>query len=765
MVSRTWFNTGIHYFNFSPYPVPEISTVIGKLYIYRRAATQHGLIVILSRMLNIDVHLVHHCLVSTLWSLILPIIAFKTAKTIGASNRVSLLAAVLMANAPILIGWSFISVPNSLGFIFFAVTIYFSAKLLTSTAKRKYGFLAFSASMIALLAHALTGFVAIAMLLLAVSLMKYNDIRKNETKRTGLFVLLLGLAISIMVLPATTIALQLVYPIQSSLSLSKFLNLSIHEIILTHYADYSFIEAIMYGAPSFLAIIGITLKRKSHKGSMAKIFLALAFISLVAQYRIFLYFVDPSPFGEHRLLVFLPFAVAPFAAVTIDHLFEWLALPKATTPPDHLQSKSKKENPSKRANKSNFTLRQGLATLLISISLSAFLAQGTLAAWEQIGQRSIPLISVYSMEAAELIHEEYLRTGERYVVVSDKSTELAGGALVGRYNPNEYYMLSMGAHPNRLLFTKAIQDISVEPMFDAGEINNAVYAYLVFPRWAAWAYLGTRADYDSIVNELSKFYETFAVIGSGEGQIHIFRYRVPWNPFEGTGPAVTVFMDAEETYMNTTYAYILRNNVTYTLNLTGASTYNVTNWPLEWSYESIEPTPGETSIDANTWINFTALPTVSYTVKWIANELYPNVVWKDDAFFESEVFGKGWYYYSGFANYTFTTDGDILEVTAEGDPKDYVLFDKQLPHLNGTLSLLTRIRVLEDTTCYIELWDDTLARTRAFFSYAVNTGGEFITVKYVLPKDFTFTRIRLDIQTPDGSPCAFYVDYIMIFQT
>lgn len=758
MVSRTWFNTGIHYMNFSPYGVPEISTVIGRLYVYHRAATQHGLIVILSRMLNMDVHLVHLCLVGTLWSLFIPIVAFKTTRTIGASNRVSLLAAVLMANAPILVGWSFITVPNSLGFIFFAVTMYFSAKLLTSDAKRKYGFLAFSASIVSLLTHSMTGFVAIAMFLLALSLMKYDDIEKNEDKRTGLFVLLLGLATSIMVLPATTVGLQLVYPIKSSLSLSKFLNLGIHEIILTHYSDYSFLQGIMYGTPSFLAIIGIALKTKGCKGRMAKIFLALAFIALIVEYRIFLYFIEPSPFGEHRLLVFLPFAIAPLAAVTIDRLFKWLASPTTTTPPYYIR-KSAKENPSKPTNKSKITLRRGLATLIISISLSAFFAQGTLAAWEEIGQRSVPIISVYSMEAAKLIHEEYLRTGERYVVVSDKHTELAGGALVGRYNPNEYYMLSMGAHPNRLLFTQAIHDITVEPMFDAAKTNNAIYAYLVFSKWAAWAYLGPRADYESIVDELSKFYETFAVLGSGDGQIHIFRYRVPWNPFEGTGPTLTVLMDSEETRINTTSTYLLLNNVTYTLNLTGASTYNITHWPLLWSYESIEPTPTETSIDANTWINFTASPTISYTVKWIANEFYPNVIWRDDSF------NEGWYYYSGQANYTFTTDGDILEVTAEGNPKDYVLFDKQLPHLNGSLSLLARIRVREGTTCYIELWDDTLAKTRVFFSYGIETEGEFTTVKYLLPKDCTFTRIRLDLQTPDGSACLIHLDYVMIIQT
>ncbi|UCE29046.1 MAG: glycosyltransferase family 39 protein [Candidatus Bathyarchaeota archaeon] len=765
MVSRTWFNTGIHYMNFSPFPVPEISTAIGRLYVYHRAATQHSLIVILSRMLGIDVYWVHLCLVGVLWSLFLPIVAFKTARTIGASNRVSLLAAVLMANAPILMGWSFIPVPNSLGFIFFAVSIYFSAKLVTSEAKRKYGFLAFSASMMSLLTHSMTGFVAIAMLLLAFSLLRYEDIRKNETKRAGLFVLLLGLAISIVVLPVTTIALQIVYPIKSSLSLSKFLDLGIHEIILTHYSDYSFLEGIMFGLPSFLAIIGIVLKRKSRRESMAKIFLALAFISVVAQYRIFLYFVDPSPFGEHRLLVFIPFVIAPLAAVTIDHLFDWLALPKTITPPENIQPESAKENPSKRTSKSKFTLRQGLATLLISISLSAFFAQATLAAWEEIGERSIPMISIYSMEAAELIHEEYLRTGERYVVVSDKATELAGAALVGRYNPNEYYMLSLGAHPNRILFMKAIQDISVEPMFEAAERNDAVWAYLAFPRWAAWAYLGPNANYESIVDELGKFYETFAVLGDGDGEIHIFRYRVPWNPFEGPGPSVTVLLDSVETHMNTTSTYLLRNNVTYTLNVTGASTYNITQWPLLWSYESIEPTPAKTSIDANAWINFTGSPVVTYTVKWIANEFYSNVVWKDDAFFMGESLGEEWYYYSGKANYTFTTDGDILEVTAEGIPRDYILFDKQLPHINGSLSLLARIMVREGTTCYIELWDDTLGKIRAFFSYAIKTGGEFTTVKYLLPKDYTFTRIRLDIQTPDGSPCAFWVDYIMIFQT
>ena len=751
--SRTWYNTGMHYFNFLPTTLPELSTVIGRIYVYQRASIQHGLIVTLSTMLSIDVFWVHLCLLGVLWSLFIPIIAFKTAKALGANNRACLLAGVFMANAPFVLGWSFIEVPNSFGFIFFAATVYFSAKLLTSDAKRKYGFLAFASSIVSLLTHSMTGLVSISILLLASALVTYSS-NKNKTKKTALFTLVMGFATSAMLLPASAIALQFIYPIKSSLSLSKFLDLTIYEMIFANYSGYTFIQGIMYGTLSFLAIIGVALKTKGSKGRVLKIFLALAFVVLIAQYRIFLYFVKPSPFGEHRLLVFVPFVIAPLAAVTIDQLFRWFTSPATTTPP--LRSR----NPSKRTNKSSFTLRKAMAILLIGIGLSAFFVQSALSAWEGIAARGVvSIVSVYSMEAAKLIHEEYLRTGEKYVVVSDQLTEMAGIALVGRYNPNEYFMISIGSHQNKPLYIQAIGDISIKPMFTAATYNGANLTYLVTSKWSAKRYLGSRADYASIVNLLSKLYEPFTVIGSGEGQIHIFRYRVTYKPFEGTGPTVTVLKDSQETHLNTSYTYRTRDNVTYTLNLTGASTYNITDWPLLWSYESIDPASTKASIDANIWINFTASPDTSYTVKWIANEIYPNVTWKDDSFKE------GWHYYSGHANYTLTTDGDILDVTAQGNPKDYVIHDKQLPHLNGSLTLMVRIKVEADTTCYIELWDDTIVpKEKVFFSYKIKTQGEYRTMLYSLPEDKTFTRIRLSVQTPDGSPSAIHLDYVMFIQ-
>lgn len=754
--SQTWFSTGMHYFSFLPAPLhaltTEIQTVIGRVYVYQRAATQHSLIVVLSRMLHIDVFWVHLCLLGILWSLFIPLFAFKIAEALGANNRASLLAATLMANAPILLGWSFIEVPNSLGFVFFAATIYFIAKLLTSNAKRRYGLLAFATSMVSLATHSMTGFVAIAMLLLALALMSYNSIKKRARK-TALFTLFAGLAISTMLLPSTAIALQLIYPIKSSLSLTKFLNLSIYEIVLTNYSDYTFIQGITYGILTFLAIIGTALKTKGSKKTSLKMFLASSFAILIVQYRMFLYFVSPSPFGEHRLLVFVPFVIAPLAAVTIDRLFKWMTLPATIQP-------LKFRNPTKRINKNSFNLRKGMGILLISIGLSAFLVQAAFSAWEGIAARgAISIVSVHSMEAAKLIHEEYLRTGERYVVVSDKHTEMAGLALVGRYNPNEYFMLSIGGHKNRILLIQALRDISIEPMFVAAAYNNASIAYLVVAKWSVQRNLGSSADYDAIVSQLGGLYETFAVLGNGDGQIYIFRYRVPYKPFEGTGPALTVIMDTQETHLNTTYEYKIPTNVTYTLSLTGASNYSIKDWPLPWSYESIEPYPFSASIDANTWINFTGSPDISYTVRWIANEIYPDVIWKDDSFKE------GWQYYSGRATYSFSTDGDIMKISVQGIAQDYVIHDKKLPSLNGSLTLLVRLRVWVDTICYISLWDDTIQREQVFFSYAIKTGGEYRTAQYSLPEDRTFTRIRLIVRTPYGSLSTVNLDYVMFIQT
>ena len=749
-VSRTWYNTGMHYFSFLPATLreltPEIQTALGRIYIYQRAAAQQSLVVILSRILSIDVYWVHLCLLGMIWSLFIPVMAFKTSKTLGASDRASLLAAILMANAPIALAWSFLEVPNSLGFVFFAATVYFSARVLTSEVGLKYGLLAFACSVVAMLAHSLTGFVAIAVFLLAITLRTYNK-EKNKGEKRAFLTLPLGLALSVMLLPLTTIGLQLLYPIKSSLSLTKFFDLGIYQIVLANYSAYTFIQGIMYGILSLLALIGILLKAKGSSEKYVKAFLALAFGVLIAQYRIFFYFIDPPPFGVHRLLVFFPFVIAPIAALAVDFFFKGFSNWSA--------------NPSPRIGSHKLTFREGLAILLVTLSLSAFFAQGILSTWEEINKRGdISIVSAYSMEAAKRIHEEYLRTGEKYVVVSDQLSEMAGIALVGRYNLNEYYMLSIGQHQNRPLFEQALSEITLEPMFTAAKDNNATIAYLVVSRWSVKWYLGQAADYSTIVNELGRQYETFAIVGSDEGEVHVFRYRVALTPTEGIGPTLRVLMDSQESYINATYTYATFDKVTYSLNLRSASTYKITDWPIFWSYESIQPTPADASIDANTWINFTATSTdMLYTVSWTANQIYPNVVWKDDSFRE------GWFKAgAGKATYSFTTDGDIANISVQGAARDYIIHDRQLPNLSGRLSLLVRLRFDQNTISYISLWEDAIGSEQVFFSGTIRAGEDYRTLIFVLPEDATFTRIRLIVRTPDGSPKTEQLDYIMFVE-
>jgi len=138
---RTFSIFGQYYYALSSPTPPEIQSIFGRLFIFQRASIQYGLVTALSKMLHIDVFWIHLSLIGTLWSLFVPIIGFRISKTLGTNNRVGLLAAFLVANAPMVIGWSHVSVPNSLGFIFFFVAIYFLLKSLSSENVRKYVFL------------------------------------------------------------------------------------------------------------------------------------------------------------------------------------------------------------------------------------------------------------------------------------------------------------------------------------------------------------------------------------------------------------------------------------------------------------------------------------------------------------------------------------------------------------------------------------------------------------------------------------------------
>jgi hypothetical protein len=744
---RTFAMFGKYYMSLNPIAPPETQSIIGRLFVFHRASIQYGLVTSLSKMLQIDVFWIHLSLVATLWSLFVPILGFKISKTLGTNDRVALLAGALTANAPMLIGWSYGTVPNSLGFFFFIVTLYFLLKFLSSKNASNYFFLALLATVVSLLTHSLTGIAAFSMVLLTFSVRKYYSSRRtNYTKALSL--LALSFLTCVMLIPAASVFMYLVYPTYSSYSLQKIFSYDIYHIVLTNYADYTTTETLVYGTTTILAIIGMVIHtRRSDKKNLS-LFMILAFIFIIAEYRVNLYFCTKPLFGLHRILTFEPFITAPFAAITISYLITAAksALPITLNP----------KSPKHRTRlKIKFPLKQALIILLICLALSALIAEGDLTDFRSLGFRREPygINSVYSTEAAMLIHEEYLRTREKYAVVSDPVTEEAGMALVGRYNPDEFYLFKYEG--NLDIFVSLLRDLSTESLLNASQYNGAILVYVIIAKWSVARYVGPKADFYQVMGSLSRLLgPPFAIVGEGDRQVYVFRFRAEYAT--GTGPSVIVYRDLQQVSLNTTYSFISLENVTYQLNVTGATNYGITGCPTHWSYEQIHPV-ANASVDSNVWINFTGSPTVSYTIEWIANEYYPNVVWKDDSFLQ------GWRYTGRVGNYSFTTDGDIATESV-GPPlieQDWVNYEKELPSLQNCSILLVRLKGDAYSIFSILVWQN---KTIIFSSGHKTATTEFKTYTYTLSSDATPTKIWISTITPYGNPATIYWDYIMFTQ-
>ena len=746
---RTWDITGQYYLLFWPEPLAELQSLVGRMYTVHRGAVQYGLVVSLSKILSIDIFWVHTATLAVLWSLFVPILAFKISKTLGGSDRASLLAPCLTASAPGSIGWSFTSTTNSFGFFFFFVTIYLLLRALRSNANFRDTLMLFLVVVVVMWIHSLTGIVALSVVLLAFGLKNYHSL-KRKSSILALPLMFLSFTVFVMLPAAMSIALKYIYPIGAPyFSFEKIFTFDIYHLVFAKYADYTMVQTLLYGGLMVLGIIGMVVHGQKGKKRLLCLSLILAFITISLQYRILVYFVENPIFGTHRLLTFLPFITAPFAGISLDHLYTRFV--SSFSPVTKLESSIKHIS----AIKYGFVQKQMAVAFIVSIGLSALIVDGNLEIFRDVARYGpVGTDSVYSMKAAKLIHEEYLSSGERYVVIADIISWDTGIGVVGTMNINELY-LTKGS--NQDLYIRTLKETSIAPAEEAAQVNNASLVYIMTVEWSVDRYLGKSADYQSILQSLSKNYEQFAVVGSGDGQIRVFRWRVRWEPFEGIGPEVSVIKDSELVNLNTTYSYKTLENVTHTLTLTGASTYNVSNWPKHWSYEQISPAPINLSLDADRYINFTANPALNYNIKWFDNEFYQNVVWKDDAF------KSGWYIHHGYGSYSFTSDGDVAIESIEAEHGKYLLYQKDLPSVQGASLLVARLKGTPNAQFTISLWNGTgTQRKELFYRPYHECPYSYTLFVYSLPTNTTWTRIWLVSRTTDGNLATVYWDYVML---
>jgi len=460
-----------------------------------------------ARMFGVDVFWTHLLLAPLLWGIFIPTITFMITKTLGGDDKISALAALLGSAFPLLIYVGAISIPNSLGFMFFLGSLYFFLKYLTSP-ESKYTRLMLIFTFASFLSHFLTGFISLSFLLLALSLKKYEK-EKAASPSAAKLLLILSFILSTSILPFALVYHRIFSPLYASFTMDKIYEYTTTELLgqllLGEFSYYPPHLILIYIAGPLIALIWIihklyTTRQKPDNTSFYMLFLFLGLLMLFIDYRILKLFMTKVPFNEERIWMFRDVLSVPLVALAINELPTFL---RRIAPV--------------RAATFLHVHKRGLF-LIFNISISALLAGWiTTSVYHAYPHYSPLQTTIYELEAIKHIDEN---TNKTYIVICDQWISYAGQMVVGTYNSRAYYFPENDP-AGVVLFIKMKNNPSPEVMKEAMNHTNATVTYFIMTKLR----LGTE-EYNRVVLQAQQNnLQTYRVFHyQGEEKLRIFYY-------------------------------------------------------------------------------------------------------------------------------------------------------------------------------------------------------------------------------------------------
>ena len=593
------------------------------------AKTHHALVVLFTRMLTLDIYWVHIAFVPFFWAFFTSLTSYKIADllTPRRNTTIPLLATISALIVPTFIIWGAVSVPNSVGFILFFFTIFLILYWMNKGTKKMW-VLAAVASLTVGLAHLQTGIFASLFLLSATFFKKAS----SKVLMSILYVALLGLYPLALFMRGATLYLPGLFVLDNFLAFQSGL------------ITFPFVFGVL-GLVSFLWLKGARGKNP--------LVLFVFYVTILVEYYLTTYGMKNLPFGPGRILVMAEFLILPFVAFGI---FAILELFRRTISSMSISSLGRfRKNPGSHI----------IALLLISVFLSL---QVTFTLYQTYPRKEIVDVQPAAYEVEAIRYIDSTAPG-RYVALADTQfAGLASGILGADY--------SYGANPKGVVgipefwfrtyksFAAMVANPSIRILQEAMAFDRASVAYFVV----------SVRDYNylNVVRRTSEILPVDKIFG--DGKLYIFKYPLPI--VEETGPAVKViFEDQSSSLVETKFTYMFRSEVDVTLTLSGHTDYNVTDYPLYWTFNELsiidgtKPVKFDDSSDINSFIYVKdLLPGDALTVLWQANLNYPNVVWKDESF------KTGWHthtLYQGSIRPLILTDGNVLSMSWDFTPSGY----------------------------------------------------------------------------------------------
>lgn len=485
---------------------------------FRGENSQAALTVILARMFNIDLLWVHLFLVPVLWGVFTPIAAYLTTRALTQNDKVSVLASAFISAFPYMTYFGAISVPQSLGYIFFFYSLYFMMKYLSSN-ESKSAALMVVFSFFSFLLHDLAGIMSFSLLFLAILLKSYRS--QKTQSATSKFSLAIAFVVSVSLLPFSLIYLRLFSPVYHTVfTLDNFYEMPLQEILgrfligeLIYGFDPKQILLMVIGPiVALLSMIYLLYsKRKPHTNFRTLFcFLFAAFLIVLIDYRILKLFMQGLPFNEERLWVFRDFIAAPFVALAIYAGFSSLqSFLKAKAPQTVTVASLKKLS---KGDVQRFRSLLLALNVIIPALLGGWITVSLSAAYPHVA----PLQTTwYELEAVRYIDEN---THEKYVIIGDMWTIFAGERIVGIKNPRAYYFLEYN-RTGQDLFVNMTRSPSPQWMLLALNRTDTNVAYFIItePR------VGTEEFNSTVSKALQNDLPVYATFGNRK--LYIFYYR------------------------------------------------------------------------------------------------------------------------------------------------------------------------------------------------------------------------------------------------
>jgi len=587
----------------------------------------HSLVAFFTRMFYVDAYWINAWIVPILWSVFAPLLAYKISESIAIkrTRMFPLLAAFVTVVFPSLIAWGAVSVPNSLGFIFFFVLSALLAIWLINGG-RQIWVLALLAAAAASLAHPQAGIFAFMLMLLA------TVIRKTSRKELWI---------------ASFLLMSVVYPLALHLDNASFALDGLFQI--ANFLAFQSQVATFLLALGFLGLVaGI---RNKYVNSKAAMFFFAFYAIVLGEFYFTNYGMVNLPYGSSRILVIADFLLVPFVALGFLSL---IALLRKTI--------SRAKNTIADVPSMRFGLRINpriFGLLLIGLFLSL---QATAALYVAYPQKEIVQVqpSVYELDAIRFIDSN---SPQRYVVICEPGfASLAIGAFGMDYGylggTRGVFGYPDWSYPTIQMYSEMTKAPSLGIMQQAIEFASAKYAYFVVSE--------RNPNLDQVVNRTSEILPIYRVFG--DGKLYIFMYPLPL--IEESGPAVTVVFDDGlngQQDIQTKLVYMVESEINSTVTLMGFTSYNITAFPSHWTFLDLrvnnKPSRFDDSSDVNSFVYVKGLQQSDVlTISWLFNRRFTEVGWKEDSFKRLDL----WHaheLYGGTIVPRIYSDGNVLRMS------------------------------------------------------------------------------------------------------